>query len=258
MMIRTSLSPSDVTPAAYLLPSAMSLSSRAATRGSTTPIRIAVAGARSGDCPPASSSTASPGFTWASLRGFGEVREEGEAGLAGLFDEDQTGALRAHLRRHRLLAGVDEQDAEPIDVPLGDPVRRVERERGLVVLPSLAELALLPERLREAVLGLRVRPELEQALGSSPPPPATGRPSPGRSPGRRAGASWRVWLTALDGWDSTSGKVTRRSSFPGAAGPRARAREDAARSRGGAPLSSTDRSGRQTAATDAGTAPIRS
>ena len=35
MMIRTSLSPSDVTPAAYLLPSAMSLSSRAATRGST-------------------------------------------------------------------------------------------------------------------------------------------------------------------------------------------------------------------------------
>src|SRR4026208_504631 len=40
MMIRTSTAPSEVTPARYLLPSAMSLSRRAATRGSTTPSRI--------------------------------------------------------------------------------------------------------------------------------------------------------------------------------------------------------------------------
>ena len=51
MIRRTSLSPRLVTPAAYLLPSAMSLSSRAATRGSTTPMRTPLLSARSGGCP---------------------------------------------------------------------------------------------------------------------------------------------------------------------------------------------------------------
>ena len=110
------------------------------------------------------SSTASPGLTWASLRGFGRSVRIREAGLAGLLDEDRDRRLAALLGRHGLLAGVDEQDPQPVDVALGDAVRRVERERRLVVLAGRAELAQLPERLREAVLGLGVRPELEQLL----------------------------------------------------------------------------------------------
>src|SRR5207248_768487 len=50
----------------------------------------------------------------------------------------------------------------PIDVALGDPVGRVEGERLLVVLARGAELALLPEGLGEAILGLRVVAELEE------------------------------------------------------------------------------------------------
>ena len=95
---------------------------------------------------------------------MGQVGQEREAGLAGLLDEDRDRRLAALLGRDGLLAGVDEQDPQPVDVPLGDPVRRVERERRLVVLAGRAELALLPERLREAVLGLGVGPELEQPL----------------------------------------------------------------------------------------------
>ena len=62
------MSPSEVTPAAYLLPSAMSLSRRAATRGSTTPMRmpLLIAIRR---LPSGVSSTASPGLTWASSPG---------------------------------------------------------------------------------------------------------------------------------------------------------------------------------------------
>ena len=65
--MRTSLSPRLVTPAAYLLPSAMSFSRRAATRGSTTPMGtpLEVAWRRG---PTRLSSTASPGLTWASSR----------------------------------------------------------------------------------------------------------------------------------------------------------------------------------------------
>ena len=94
----------------------------------------------------------------------GEVREVGEAGLAGLLDEDADRRLRAGLRRDGLLAGLDEEDLEPVDVALGDPVRRVERERLLVVLARRAELAQLPQRLGQPVLGLGVRPQLEQPL----------------------------------------------------------------------------------------------
>ena len=108
------------------------------------------------------SSTASPGLTWASWRGSGEVGQEGEAGLAGLLDEDADRRLAAGLGRDGLLAGGDEEHLEPVDVALGDPVRRVEGERGLVVLAGGAELAQLPERLGEAVLRLGVGPELEQ------------------------------------------------------------------------------------------------
>jgi len=62
-----------------------------------------------------------------------------------------------------LLAGRDDQGPQAIDVALGDPVRRVECERRLVVLPRGAELALLPERLGEPVLGIGLRAHLEQA-----------------------------------------------------------------------------------------------
>ena len=74
----------------------------------------------------------------------------------------ETGALLPVLGRHGLLAGGDEQDLEAVDVALGDAVRRVERERGLVVLARGGELAELPERLRQAVLRLGVRAELEE------------------------------------------------------------------------------------------------
>ena len=86
----------------------------------------------------------------------------GEAGLAGLLDEDPDRRLAAVLRRDGLLAGRDEQRPEAIDVALRDPVRRVEGERGLVVLARRAELAELPERLGEPVLGLRLGAHLEQ------------------------------------------------------------------------------------------------
>jgi hypothetical protein len=59
-------------------------------------------------------------------------------------------------------AGTVEKDPEAIDVPLGDPVGRIEGQRGLVMLARLAELAELPERLRETILRLGVGPELEQ------------------------------------------------------------------------------------------------
>ena len=163
MMIRTSLSPSDVTPAAYLLPSAMSFSRRAATRGSTTPMRMPLLIAMR-RLPSGVSSTASPGFTWASWRGSAQVGQEGEAGLAGLLDEDRHRGLAALGGRDRLLAGGDEEHLEPVDVALGDAVGRVERERGLVVLACRAELAELPEGLGKAVLGLGVGPQLEELL----------------------------------------------------------------------------------------------
>ena len=96
------------------------------------------------------------------LARVGEVGQEREAGLAGLLDEDADRGLAALLGRHGLLAGGDEEHLEPVDVALGDAVRRVERERGLVVLARGAELAELPERLGQAVLRLGVRAELEQ------------------------------------------------------------------------------------------------
>ena len=113
------------------------------------------------------------------LARVGEVGQEGEAGLAGLLDEDADRGLAALLGRDGLLAGRDEEHLEPVDVPLGDPVRRIERERGLVVLAGGAELAQLPERLGEAVLGLGVGPELEQ--------PAVRRGGLGPLGGRRLG-----------------------------------------------------------------------
>ena len=95
-----------------------------------------------------------------------------EAGLPRLLDEDADRGLRAVLRGDRLLAGLDQEHLEAVDVALGDPVRRVERERLLVVLPGGAELAELPQRLREPVLGLGVGAELEE------PPVGLGRVRP--------------------------------------------------------------------------------
>src|SRR5215210_321164 len=96
------------------------------------------------------------------LTRVGQVGEERESGLAGLLDEDPDRGLAALAGRNRLLAGRDEQDLEPIDVPLGDAIRRVEGERRLVVLSRCGELAELPERLGEAVFRLGVLTQLEQ------------------------------------------------------------------------------------------------
>ena len=148
----------------------------------------------------------------------GEVGQEREAGLAGLLDEDADRGLAAGLGRDRLLAGGDEEHLEPVDVPLGDPVGRVEGERGLVVLPGGPELTELPERLGQAVLGLGVGPELEQA------PVRRGGLGPlgGRRLGDRLVGQLPLLAVQVDGAlgavVSMSGKVTRRSSFRGAAG----------------------------------------
>ncbi len=139
----------------------MSLRRRAATRGSTTPIRVPLLIAIS-RLPSGTSSTRSPGLTWASSRGAGEVGEVREAGLAGLLDEDAHRRLRARARRDRPLAGLHEEHLEPVDVALGDAVGRVEGEGLLVVLACGAQLAELPQGLREPVLGLRVRAELDE------------------------------------------------------------------------------------------------
>ena len=178
MMIRTSLSPSEVTPAAYLLPSAMSLSRRAATRGSTTPMRTpllmgdqAVALGRQLD--------RVARVDLGQLARVGQVGQEGEAGLAGLLDEDADRRLAPLLGGHGLLAGRDQEHLEPVDVALGDAVGRIEGERRLVVLARVAELAQLPERLGEAVLRLGVGTELEQ--------PAVRRGGLGPLGGRRLG-----------------------------------------------------------------------
>ena len=188
MMIRTSLSPSEVTPAAYLLPSAMSLSRRAATRGSTTPMRMPLLMAMR-RLPSGVSSTASPGLTWASWRGSARSVRKAKPVLPVSSTKMLTGALLPSWRRDGLLAGGDEQHLEPVDVALGDAVGRVERERRLVVLARGAELTELPERLGEAVLGLGVGAELEQLAVRGRPRRPTARRPPGRSPGRPAGAS---------------------------------------------------------------------
>ena len=114
--------------------------------------------------PSGASSTASPGLTWASLRGFGRSVRKAKPVLPVSSTKIETGRLAALLGRNGLVAGVDEEDPQAVDVPLGDPVRRIEGERRLVVLARRAELAQLPERLGQAVLGLRVRAELEQPL----------------------------------------------------------------------------------------------
>ena len=85
-----------------------------------------------------------------------------EPGLAGLLDEDRDRRLAADLGRGRSIAGLDEQDLEPVDVALRDPVRRVEGERLLIVLARAGEVAQLPEGLGEAVLRLRVRTVFEK------------------------------------------------------------------------------------------------
>ena len=208
MMIRTSLSPSDVTPAAYLLPSAISLSRRAATRGSTTPIRIAVA---ERDEPVALGGQ----LDRVARVDLGELARVG-AGRSGTRSRScrsprrrsLTGRLAALLGRDGLLAGRDEQHLEPVDVALGDPVRRIEGERRLVVLAGRAELAELPERLGQPVLGLGVRARARAGGGSSS---AASAHWAAVAWAMAWSASWRFWRVRLTGlWClvSTSGKVT--------------------------------------------------
>ena len=112
---------------------------------------------------------------------IGQVQEVGEAGLAGLLDEDPNGRLRALLGRHGLLARRDEERPQPVDVALGDTVGRVEGERRLIVLAGRAELTLLPEGLGEPVLGIGLGAHLEKLavrVGGI-------RPQPGRGLGDR-------------------------------------------------------------------------
>ena len=123
------------------------------------------------------------------LARVGEVGQEGEAGLAGLLDEDADRGLAALLGRDGLLAGGDQEHLEPVDVALGDPVGRVEREGGLVVLAGGAAARPAPRATWPAGSPTRRRARARAAGGSSRRPRPTGRPSPGRSPGRPAAAS---------------------------------------------------------------------
>src|SRR4029453_3898120 len=77
-------------------------------------------------------------------------------------DEDPDRRLAPLLGGHSLLARRDQEHLQPIDVALGDAVRRIEPPCRLVVLPRGPKLTELPQRLREAVLGLGVLAELEQ------------------------------------------------------------------------------------------------
>ena len=160
------------------------------------------------------SSTASPGLTWASFVGWAGRSGCAKPVLPVSSTKILTGAFEPVLRRDGLLAGLDEQDAEAVDVALGDAVGRVEGERGLVVLARGAELAELPEGLGEAVLGLGVRAQLEEpAVRLGGLGPLGGGGAGDRllgelalearlMPGLTAGSRWRV---------SISGKVTERS-----------------------------------------------
>ena len=217
MMIRTSLSPSEVTPAAYLLPSAMSLSRRAATRGSTTPMRM----------PLLKAMRRLP--SGVELDRVARV-DLGELARVGEVDAGRRSrSCRSPRRRSGpgpccppgagtvFSPAATSSVLEPVDVALGDPVRRVERERRLVVLARRAELAQLPERLGQAVLGLGVGAELEQARGWSRRASAHW---PAAAWAIACSASWRFVRGQVDGARalvSMSGKVTRRSSFRGAA-----------------------------------------
>ena len=61
-----------------------------------------------------------------------QVEQVREAGLAGLLDEDPDRCLAAIDRGDGLLAGRDEERPEAVDVPLRDPVRRVEGQGRLI------------------------------------------------------------------------------------------------------------------------------
>ena len=162
--------------------------------------------------PSGDSSTASPGLTWASSGRLGEVRQVREAGLAGLLDEDADRGLGAGLGRDGLLAGLDQQHLAG-----GRCCARRCGSSGRARAPSGSararrELAQLPERLGQAVLGLGVGAQLEQAAVG------LGRLGPlgGGACAIACSASWRrrrVWPPGVWAAASISGKVTERSSF---------------------------------------------
>ena len=118
--------------------------------------------------------------------------------------------------------------AQPLDVALGDAVRRIEREGDLVVLAGLAELAQLPERLGQAVLGLGVGAELQdRAVGLGGLGPAGGRGLGDRLLGQLALEPGRVAAALRLGLDLGEGHETGRpfgaSSAAGRSDARARA-----------------------------------
>ena len=94
----------------------------------------------------------------------GEIHQHREAGLAGLFHEDRDRGLLGLLGGNRLLAGLGHEGAQTIDVALGNAVGGIECQRDLVVLARLAQLSQLPQSLGQAILGLRVRGELEDLV----------------------------------------------------------------------------------------------
>ena len=195
------------------------------------------------------SSTASPGLTWASSRGSARSVRNAKPVLPVSSTKMLTGALLPSWAGTVFSPAATQEHLEPVDVALGDPVRRVEREGGLVVLARRAELAELPERLGQPVLGLGVGAELEQpAVRLGGLGPLGGGRLGDRLLGQLALLAGQV-DRALGAVVSTSGKVTRRSSFRGAAGSGAGRSVQGARARGGAwadMLSSTVRPARQT------------
>ena len=147
------------------------------------------------------------------LGGAGEVGQVREARLAGLLDEDADRGLRALLGRDGLLAGLDEQHLEAVDVALGDAVGRVERERLLVVLAGGSRARPAPRAPWPAGSRPRSRRRARAGGGSSRPR----RPTAASVAWAIAcSASWRlrrVWPAGVWAAASISGKVTEGSSF---------------------------------------------
>ena len=107
-----------------------------------------------------------------------------------------TGALEPGLAGDGLLAGLDEQHLEAVDVALGDAVGRVERERLLVVLAGDRRARPSPRAPWRGGSRPRSPARARAGAGSSPPPRPSARRSRARWPARPAAASGASGLRA--------------------------------------------------------------
>ena len=77
-----------------------------------------------------------------------------ESGRPRLLDEDAGGRRGALGTRRRLLPDLLDQALQSLQVSLGDPVERIERQSRLILLLGAGQITELPEALRQAILRL--------------------------------------------------------------------------------------------------------